>query len=260
MVIAMATVKTHRKKPIRNRMNNMKLCDLHTHLLPGVDDGAPTTEYALNMLRNAVASDVVFLAVTPHCNTPYGNGNYLSVDLLDRFLKLQQAAKDIPIELVLGAEARINKDLPAYLQQGLIPTINKSRYLLTEFSPDAEDFTTALQQIIKLGYTPLIAHPERYSAVCKTPQIVVQWLDMGCHLQLTGGSLVGQYGKTVQRTAAFLLKNDLIACIASDAHGTDFRSNFLLDVYDHLTVRYSKQYAQCLLYENPMRICGNHDL
>ena len=83
---------------------------------------------------------------------------------------------------------------------------------------------------------------------------------MGCHLQLTGGSILGQYGKTVQRTAAFLLKNDLVACVASDAHGVDHRSNFLLDVYDHLSVRYGKQYAMCLMYDNPMRICANLDL
>ena len=90
--------------------------------------------------------------------------------------------------------------------------------------------------------------------------MVMQWLDMGCHLQLTGGSALGAYGKTVQCTATFLLKHDLVACIASDAHGVNLRSNFLMDVYDHLAVQYSKQYAACLLRENPMRICGNDDL
>lgn len=238
----------------------MKICDLHTHVLPGVDDGAPTMEYALQMLRNAAASDVSLLAITPHCNGPFGNGNYLDQDLEDRFSQLQQAAKDIPVQLVLGAEARVNDELLYYLKQGKIPTINSSRYLLTEFSADTQNFADILQSILDLDYIPLVAHPERYTAVCQTPQIVAQWLDMGCHLQLTGGSIMGQYGKTVQRTAAFLLKNDFVACIASDAHGVNLRSNYLLDVYDHLTVRYSKQYAACLLYDNPMRICADYDL
>jgi len=238
----------------------MKICDLHTHVLPGVDDGAPTTEYALQMLRNAAASDVSLLATTPHCNGPFGNGNYLDQDLEDRFSQLQQAAKDIPVQLVLGAEARVNDELLYYLKQGKIPTINSSRYLLTEFSADTQNFADILQSILDLDYIPLVAHPERYTAVCQTPQIVAQWLDMGCHLQLTGGSIMGQYGKNVQRTAAFLLKNDFVACIASDAHGVNLRSNYLLDVYDHLTVRYSKQYAACLLYDNPMRICADYDL
>ena len=241
-------------------MKTMKLCDLHTHMLPGVDDGAPTMEYALQMLRNAVASDVELLAVTPHCNAIYGN--YLDPALKDRFFQLQQAAKDIPVQLVLGAEVLVDPNLPVNLAQGKLPTINGSRYLLTEFpaATKADAFTATLQSIRQLGYIPLVAHPERYRAVCKTPEIVMPWLDMGCHLQLTGGSILGECGETVQRTAAFLLKRDLVACIASDAHGTTSRSNYLLEVYDHLTVRYSKQYAQCLLRENPMRICRNEDI
>ena len=238
----------------------MKIYDLHTHVLPGVDDGAPNLECALQMLKNAAASDVSLLAVTPHCNC--GRGNYLDADLKQRFRALQQAAKDIPVQLVLGGEVRVNADLPGYLRQGLLPTLNGSRYLLTEFLPDTRvcDFVPALQEIRMQGYIPLVAHPERYEAVCQDPQIVIPWLDMGCHLQLTGASILGSYGKTVQHTTAFLLKNDLVACVASDAHGQVRRSNFIMDVFDHLTVRYSKQYAGCLMYENPMRICHDEEL
>ena len=240
----------------------MKLCDLHTHLLPGVDDGAPNMEYALQMLRNAAASDVELLAVTPHCNRPYEKCNHLDDDLLDRFLQLQQAAKDIPVRLVLGAEVLVDEHLPQLLHQKKIPTINGSRYLLTEFPVDASPalFQDTLESILDLGYIPLVAHPERYLSVCQMPQIVAPWLDMGCHLQLTGGSILGEYGKTVQQTAAFLLQQDLVACIASDAHGVHHRSNFLLDVYDHLCLRYSKHYAGCLMYETPMGICCDNDI
>lgn len=240
----------------------MKLCDLHTHLLPGMDDGAPTMEYALQMLRNAAASDVELLAVTPHCNRPCEMHNYLDDSLLDRFLQLQQAAKDIPVRLVLGSEALVDELLPQLLRQKKIPTINGSRYLLTEFPADATPgfFQNMLQSILEIGYIPLVAHPERYISVCQMPQIVVPWLDMGCHLQLTGGSILGEYGKTVQRTAVYLLQQDLVACVASDAHGLHHRSNFLLDVYDHLSLRYSKHYAGCLMYENPMGICCDNDI
>ena len=240
----------------------MKICDVHTHVLPGVDDGAPEMEYALQMLCNAVASDVEMLAVTPHCNRPGQRRNYMDEGLRERFLQLQQAAKDIPVRLVLGAEVLADETLPRLLQQKKLPTINGSRYLLTEFPFDAkpEFFSDTLHRIRVFGYIPLVAHPERYVSVCKMPQIVMPWLEMGCHLQLTGGSITGEYGKTVQRTATFLLQRDLVACIASDAHGLRHRSNFLLDVYDHLSLRYSKYYAQCLLYENPMGICCDSDI
>ena len=240
----------------------MKICDLHTHVLPGVDDGASNMEYALQMLSNAAASDVVQLAVTPHCNRPYEMQNYLDDSLLERFAQLQQAAQDIPVRLVLGAEVLADAFLPQLLRQKKIPSINGSRYLLTEFPADADPdfFQDTLQSILAVGYIPLIAHPERYLSVCKMPQIVAPWLDMGCHLQLTGGSIMGEYGKTVQRTAAWLLQQDFVACVASDAHGLHHRSNFLLNVYDHLSLRYSKHYAACLMYENPMGICCDNDI
>ena len=240
----------------------MKLCDLHTHVLPGVDDGAQSMEYALQMLCNAAASDVQLLAVTPHCNRSCEMQNYLEDGLADRFLQLQKAAKDIPVRLVLGAEALADERLPRLLELKKIPTINGSRYLLTEFPVDASAayMQDMLQKLLTLGYIPLVAHPERYFSVCRMPQIVVPWLDMGCHLQLTGGSIMGEYGKTVQRTAVYLLQQDLVACVASDAHGLHHRSNFLLDVYDHLSLRYSKHYAACLMYENPMGICYDHDI
>ena len=240
-------------------MNAMKFCDLHTHVLPGADDGAPTMEYALQMLQNAVASDVSLLAVTPHwggpCPTP-------TEDLRARFLLLQQAAQSLPVQLYLGAEVLADAHLLPQLSPGTLPTISGGRYLLTEFPVDADPayFLETLQRLLDLGYIPLVAHPERYHAVCQQPQIVLPWLDMGCHLQLTGRSLLGEYGKNIQRTAAFLLQKDLVACIASDAHGLHRRSNFLLDVYDHLSVQYSKQYALCLMRENPTAICLNADL
>lgn len=240
----------------------MKLCDLHTHILPNVDDGAPTMEYALQMLRNAVASDVKLLAVTPHCNGPYHLDNSPARVLQRQFLHLQQAAADIPVQLVLGAEALADEYLIHQLKDRKMLTINGSRYLLTEFPFDTRinAMSNMLQQILDLGYIPLVAHPERYIAVCENPLSVVDWLDMGCHLQLTGGSILGEHGKTVQRTAAVLLQKDLVACVASDAHGLHRRSNYLLDVFDHLSVHYSKQYAQCLMYENPMGICHDDDL
>lgn len=240
----------------------MKLCDIHTHVLPGVDDGAPHLEYALQMLENAAASDVAWLAVTPHCNVPHRRSNYLDEDLKQRFLQLKQAAAEIPVHLVLGAEVRVTEDLPALLAQGCIPTLNGGRYLLTEFEMDAAEavFLPTLQAILGEGYIPLVAHPERYAAVCRRPRIVEEWLDCGCHLQLTGGSILGAYGKTVQHTAHTLLRRDLVACVASDAHGIHGRSNYLLDVYDHLFVHYSKAYADCLMYTNPLRICRDETL
>ena len=71
---------------------------------------------------------------------------------------------------------------------------------------------------------------------------------------------MGEYGKIVQNTATTLLQQDLVACVASDAHGLHRRSNFLMPVYDHLSVQYSKHYAACLLHHNPLAICRDEDI
>ena len=121
-------------------------------------------------------------------------------------------------------------------------------------------FAPALEKLLERDYIPLIAHPERYAAVCQQPGVTGQWLDMGCHLQLTGTSIVGHHGKTVQRAAMELLQRDMVACVASDAHGVHERSNYLMGVYDHLSVHFSKAYAQGLLCINPMRIWRDENL
>jgi protein-tyrosine phosphatase len=240
----------------------MKLCDVHTHILPGVDDGAPTMEYALPMLENALASDVEWLAVTPHWRVSAEDSDAMRARLRADFRQLQEAAAAMPIHLVIGAEVRVTDTLMTALPPNGMPTLNDSRYLLTEFAPDTDGatFLPVLEQLMAAGYIPLVAHPERYAAVCRDPRIVQDWLDCGCHLQLTGGSIQGNYGKTIQHAAAFLLQQDFVACVASDAHGLHHRSNFLLDVYDHLSLRYSKHYAQCLMYENPIGICCDNDI
>lgn len=240
----------------------MKLCDLHTHVLPGVDDGAATMEYALQMLQNAAASEVVLLAVTPHCNGT-GQGSWVHPrQLEERFLQLRAAAAEIPVQLVSGAEIRVTEQLPELLKKGLLPTIGGGRYLLTEFTPNhsPEDCLRTLQCILDAGYVPVVAHPERLPAVWQAPERAARWVELGCHLQLTGESVLGYSGRYCHKTCEFLLRNDLVAAVASDAHGLHHRSNFLMDVYDHLSVHYSKQYADFLMYIGPARICCDQDL
>ena len=237
----------------------MKICDIHTHILPGVDDGAQTTEQALQMIANAAASHVEYLVITPHCNRP---DMPEELGLRRRFDSLCQAASHLPVKLFMGAEVHVTEQMPARLQKGKFPTINGSRYLLTEFPFfwEKEGFVPALESILSLGYVPVVADPERYEALWEAPQMVDRWLELGCHIQLTAGSVVGKYGNRVQRTAGFLLKNGMACCVASDAHGTVRRNNNLLEVQSYLSLYYSKQCAKALLWDNPMKILRDENL
>ena len=240
----------------------MRICDLHTHVLPGVDHGAMDVETALQMLQNAQASDVGYVALTPHFDISNIPAQRIRERMQTQFALLQEAAREIPVELALGAEVHISPALLEQLDDLQLPTIHGSRYLLTEFPmfyPESR-FVPTLEMLLQRDYIPLIAHPERYMAVIQQPWITEQWLDMGCHLQLTGGSILGHNGKTVRQAAAELLRRDLVACVASDAHGTRERTNYLMGAYDHLSVNFSKAYAECLLESNPLRIWRDENL
>lgn len=242
----------------------MKLIDLHTHVMPGMDDGADCMATALDMLRNADAAHVVALAATPHCNVPGLPGNYYDENMMARLAALRQAAQNagIPVKILTGMEVRAGEDLPQLLREGKLLGINGSRYLLTEFAPDATapGMREKLQTVLDGGFIPLVAHPERYSAIWQAPQTVHDWLEMGCHVQITGGSILGKFGKNAWAAADYLIRNDLVAVAASDAHGIRYRTNNLMPTYDHLAIHYSAKYAQMLLLGNPFAICQNETL
>lgn len=239
----------------------MRFLDLHTHILPGVDDGAKTVEESLQMLRNAAASDVAAVVATPHSNVPPIWENYDTGDFRSRLLELrkQAAQEGIPVQIMAGAEVRATQDLPELLRQKSIMTINAGIYVLTEFLPwtTPDEIQTNLEGILEQEYVPLVAHPERYTAVCRDPAVVGQWLEMGCHVQLTAGSILGKFGSDAARAAQYLLRNDMVACVASDAHGQSRRTNFLMDTYDYLSLHYAKKHAQALMWETPLRICAS---
>ncbi len=242
----------------------MKILDLHTHILPGVDDGAQTLEDSLQMLRNAAASQVAAVVATPHCNVvPYWE-NYDTPDFRQKLLELRRRAaqEQIPVQIIAGAEVRVTEDLPLLLREKRVMSLNAGRYVLTEFLPWTvpEAFEDMLLRILEEGYIPLVAHPERYDAVAREPELVASWLQKGCHIQLTGGSLLGKYGPSARKAAQYLLRRDLVACVASDAHGVKHRTNFLMDVYDHLSLQYSKDYADALMWQTPLRICAGEAL
>lgn len=242
----------------------MKFLDLHTHILPGVDDGAQTVEDSLQMLRNAAASHVAAVVATPHSNVLPHWENYDCEAFRGRLLQLRQLAarEGIPVQIIAGAEVRVTEELPELLRQKKIMSINAGVYLLAEFAPwDAPDFMLEqLEKIRDRGYIPLIAHPERYGAVCRSPSLVGDWLEMGCHIQMTAGSILGKFGPEARKAAEYLLRNNMTACVASDAHGVRRRTNFLMEVYDHLSLKYGKGFAQALLWETPLRICAGEPL
>ncbi len=194
--------------------------DLHSHLIPGIDDGARTMEGSLEMIRQMVAQGFTHLVTTPHImwdsykNTPEVIRNGLD--------EVREACLENGIEVRLDAAAEYFIDehfLELLRGQGELLTLPGKRLLVElPYTTPLMNTTETLFSIIGYGYRPVLAHPERYSYFHADPEVYHRLKEQGCELQLNALSLTGQYGSGVQKVARWLLKQQLVTFIGSDAH------------------------------------------
>ena len=240
------------------------MIDIHTHVLPGVDDGSPDLETSLELLAQAAASGVHTLVTTPHCNIPGEYDNYADDELLARWQRLEAAAEreEIPVRLCRGMEVFATPELPELLSGGRVWTLNDTNYFLMEFSfeEDPDFCTDVLRRCSALGFRPVIAHPERYLFLQEDPELAFEWCTAGYALQVNKGSLLGRFGRGPKRMADLLLQHGLCACVASDAHNPRYRSTHMTEVWDYLMMAYGEDYGRLLLEVNPARILSGRDL
>ena len=240
------------------------MIDIHSHVLPGVDDGSESMEMSLDMLAMAADSGVRTLVATPHCNIPWEFDNYRSPELEELFLSLQREAEreEIPIRLIRGMEVYATPELPELLREQRVWTLNGGRYFLTEFSfrEDPDFCSDVLHRCRALGYRPVIAHPERYYFLQDDPQLAYEWCTAGYALQLNKGSILGRFGPEVRETAELLLRHGLAACVASDAHRPYERTTHMTETRNALSRDFGEDYARLLLEENPARILDGREL
>lgn len=240
------------------------MIDIHTHILPGMDDGSVSIEESIGMARMAAESGVSILVATPHCNLPGVFDNYDSSNFENILINLRKALQkeQIPIEILPGMEVYGTEEVPNLLRKGRLITLNYSRYLLMEFSFREDLLLTEylIHEVKDLGYLPIIAHPERYPYVQKHPGIVYDWIQQGCLVQLNKGSILGSFGTRTRNTAIALLECNLVSVIASDAHSSARRTTDLTMILEFIENNFSKEYAEILLAENPRRVIENTDL
>jgi protein-tyrosine phosphatase len=197
------------------------MADLHSHMLPGVDDGAKDLDQAINMARQAVADGIAVSILTPHhLNGVYRNG---AEEIRDRCSAFDAALKERGIHLVVrpGAECHLVPELPAALAAGSAMTLaDRGKVILVELPVHTvpRGATEILEEILGLGLQPIIAHPERNTELARQPARLAEWNEMGCLGQVTAQSCTGRFGAAVQAAAREMVRLGLIHFIASDAH------------------------------------------
>ncbi len=194
------------------------MIDLHIHLLPGVDDGAASPEVTGLMLERARALGFRTLVATPHLPGPLHDRYRGQVERA--FDLARELAAPMGVEVQLGFEAALTADLPRRLEGGEPATLGGSRAILVElpFSGWPNHTEETLFALQTAGYTPILAHPERYAEVQRDPVRAVNLAARGVLLQITIGSLAGLFGKVARRTAEELLRGGAVHVAATDAH------------------------------------------
>lgn len=249
--------------------------DIHSHIIPGIDDGAEDMTMALEMLRIASLDGTKHIVATPHFN-PFSipdNGNTsldtnsimnISELVRTKTLELSEHASNLEIDIRIysGTEVLIHPDIPTLLENNSICTLNGSRYILIElpmygkpiYMPDV------LYQIQLMGFVPIITHPERYNEVVNDYMIVQRYVDRGMLVQINAGSLMGLFGRKVQKVAVKLIKNGLVHFIASDAHSIKGRLPKLSGAARMVEKKFGMEIMQRLFYYNGIAVLENSEV
>lgn len=233
------------------------IIDTHCHILPCVDDGAPTMTHALRMAELALESGVTHMVATPHHNFYLHDNRTLVLETFER-LKDRLEYEQLPLELSLAMEYFANDDLPDILKNGGL-TYGTGKYFLVEFGRNnrAEYMNHLLEGCAKAGFIPVIAHAERYKAVQNHPELCRSWCKKGWGVQVNKDSLdmlnFG-FGEEVCDCAEFLFTQGWINCIASDAHETLGRNPDWSMTLDSMRDLAPQKLIDLCVYENPKRI------
>lgn len=240
--------------------------DIHSHPLPGIDDGADTLQDSVAMACLAARYGTSLMVATPH--RWFGGRENTPELLLHLTHEVNQALQAIPcgrfIQIIAGQEIPLRPETVEELQRRRLLTFgDQGKYALVEPPFDhLPDWTVqALANIVKIGITPIFAHPERNADVQRDPSILREVVSLGACIQLTAMSVEGVNGDRAQRAAFWALDNDLATVIASDCHSpTRWRPPTMRGAYHVLCRKYGEPLARKLCITNPTAIALSQPL
>ena len=229
------------------------MIDLHSHLLPGVDDGSRSVGQTLTVLKEMARHGITDICLTPHLLASEAVAGPPPAHEV-AFRELVAVAPPIP-RLHRGAEIMMDDAIPAGVAEGRKVTLAGTRYLLVEFPRSVSFQTTnqALSGVRDIGLRPVVAHPERYA--CCSVDVARQWRALGACIQVDATTLLGLRTRGVR--ARELVSEGLADILASDNHGD---GKMVSSIFEVLTERGGETQAGLLMRQNPGRILQDTDL
>ncbi len=240
----------------------VKFVDVHCHCLPGLDDGPESVEEAILLCRALVADDVSTVVATPHQLGRFEDRTKAqairrAVGALNRAL----TERGIDLAVLPGAEVRLDERINELLACGAILTLaDAGCHVLLELPWDALiDIEPLLVRFTSRGVQTILAHPERNGPLLECPQMLGCWTALGVGLQVTAGSLTGQWGRYAERAGWGLVAQGGRTCIATDAHD-GAQSPGMIKAFEAVAARLGSDLAYLLCVENPARVIRGEKL
>jgi protein-tyrosine phosphatase len=228
------------------------MVDIHSHILWGLDDGAETLEESLAMLKLAAESGTTDIVATPHANSQY---RYQPEVIRQRIEEASAGLSGKP-RIHRGCDFHLSFDnVQDAMENPTKYAINGGPYLLVEFpnSPLA-GMTRVLTTLLDCGVIPIMTHPERQMQLSRINDDFLEWIRMGCLVQVTAQSLLGRFGKHAEESAWEMVRRGLAHFIASVAHDTQDRPPRLDLAFQALSERVGESHARLLSIENPRAV------
>jgi protein-tyrosine phosphatase len=236
--------------------------DLHTHILPGLDDGAQDLAQALAMARIAQADGIGALVATPHNVSWPARDHRPEIESATRALNEAIEAAGLRVVVLPGVEAYLTPDICRQVKIGQAFALAHSAYILVELPASAYPLYTeqAIFELQVMGLSVILAHPERNAVIEREPARLVPLVERGVLVQLTAASIVGAFGPEVQQTAHYLLRSKLAHVIASDAHGTGYRSPALREAVEIAGGLIGAERAAVMVDATPRAVLGGRPI
>jgi protein-tyrosine phosphatase len=237
--------------------------DIHTHILPEIDDGCKKFDESLLLLDSAIKNKVENIILTPHYDP--GNLSFPAKKEIVRAIELlKEKAEDagIKINIYPGAEVKVSQNITDILKtkKYLLTLCDNNKYILIEapFFLLPANLDELIFEMKLMGLNPILAHPERNEQVRKNIKILNKIKEMGLLLQINNTSLINRNSHSY-KTAVALLKNDMVDFIASDCHFMKGRHSNFLDAYRILSKLVGTRKADLITMENPQKVISNMD-
>lgn len=228
------------------------MIDIHSHLLPLVDDGSASIESSIRRLKDAQNSGVTDIILTPHYKSGYRKTPQELREIFSKFNE-EKIKQNVSVNLYLGNEILYGKNTRKTLKEQNVLTLNGTKFVLIEFDYfNVTDVTEVVYGLVRDGFTPIVAHVERYSYVSIGD--IAEMKNLGGLIQVNASSFVGECSLRLKRRVKKLFKEDLVDFVASDEH-VDRKNNLQL-AKDYVTKKFGSETATRVFVENAKKIIG----